>query len=127
MSDDAPDDDAPKAPDREAVDAASPEGVAAQRKSRKRKDNRSNVFWKSVLADETGRAEIWQLLNDGGAFTTPFQVGPNGFPQPEATWCRAGVRDFVLGLYQRLLAIDLEGVRLMLIEHDNRFKVLSES
>lgn len=111
----------------DVADAATEEGLRTQRKKRKRKDDRSKEFWRSILADEVGRAEVWELLRSGGAFETPFAIGPNGFPQPEATWCRAGVRDFVLGLYQRLLAIDLEGTRLMLIEHDNQFKVLSES
>lgn len=112
----------PAAPLLEIVDAATPEGLRTQSKRRKRTDDRVGDFWKSVLLDEVGRAEVWKFLIDGGAFTPPFAVGPTGFPQPEATWFKAGQQAFVLGFYHRLMSIDIDGVKLMLGEHDSRFK-----
>lgn len=114
----------PVKPDpRDVVDAGSPEGQDKARRNRKRRARREAEFVRSMLADPAGREFFWGLLAvDGGAFQAPFQCGPNGFPQPEATWFRAGQQAFSLGLYHRLLRIDPEGVLLMLRENDGQFK-----
>lgn len=106
----------------DVVDAGSRRGVRAQRKKRKRVEDRAGDFWRQCLGSEIGRAEIWTLLTSGGAFTAPFQVGPSGFPQREATWFRAGQQALCLGLYQRLMLYDFDAVRLMLQENDPLFK-----
>lgn len=108
--------------ERDIVDAGSAKGVAKARKEAERKEARRRDFWKGVLSDPVGRAEIWSFLQEGGAFAAPFAVGPNGFPQPEATWWKAGQAGLVLGLYHRLMSIDFDGVKLMLTENDPRFK-----
>lgn len=117
MSDEA----APQLDDRLVVDAGSPEGVARARKNRKREEDRGADFWRAVLSDPVGRAEVWQLLQEGGLFATPFAVGPNGFPQPEATWFTAGKKALVESLFLRLMGVDIDGVKLMLTDAGHPF------
>ena len=111
---------------RDVVDAGSEEGQRKTARELRRRKRREGEFFKAVLADPVGRDFLWNLLSEGGAFQTPFQCGPNGFPQPDATWFRAGQQSLVLGLYHRFMAADLDGVRLMLSEHDDRFKKVSK-
>lgn len=120
MTDGQDDDD--HLPETDAIDSGSPEGVAAQTKKRSRAADKVAEFWKGVLSTEIGRAEIWRILADGGVFTSPFQVGPNGFPQPDATWFKAGQQALVFAEYHRLLLHDRVGVMLMLDENDPAFK-----
>lgn len=127
MTDERPDQHKPTdtADNDQIVDAGSLDGVRKQSKRRKRQESRVADFWKASLSDEVGRSQIWDLLTEGGAFQPPFAVGPTGFPQPEASWFKAGQQALVLGLYHRLLAYDFDGVKLMLSEHDPRFKALA--
>lgn len=78
----------------------------------------SAAFWRGVLADKTGRAEIWGLLQSAGTFNHHFACGPNGFPQAEATWLHLGEKSFGQRLWQMLLRVDLDGVHEMHTEHD---------
>lgn len=102
--------------------AVDPKAPARRRLSQRKELQLANEFWRSVLADETGRRELWRLISDDGhAFEERFACGPNGFPQPEATWFNAGEQAFAMRLYQRLLALDPVHVRQMHLEHDSRF------
>lgn len=80
-------------------------------------------FWKSILANAIGRQEIWSYLARCGIHQTTFAVGPNGFPQPESTWFKAGEKSAAESLFIRLSILDREGVRLMQDEHDPRYRV----
>lgn len=101
----------------------------AQRRQRKRVDNETELaskFWCDVFSHPVGRREMWRMLttaqSDGNPFTPPFACGPNGFPQPDATWFRAG--QYALGqhFYQTWMQqAGVEAVKLMLDEHDPRF------
>ncbi len=73
-------------------------------------------FWQAVFSTETGRREMMGLLVEAHAFEHPFAVGPNGFPQPEATWARYGVTAFGISLYQKWLRANPEMVNLMYLE-----------
>lgn len=99
-------------------------GAGVRRQKEKLKDQAALVreFWSAVLRDPIGRAEVWRILQSGGLFAPPFACGPNGFPQPEATWFKAGQHGLVQAEYHRLMRIDFEGVRLMLSEHDPAWK-----
>ncbi len=77
-------------------------------------------WWRKGLSSETGRAEIWSLISEF-FLAQPFAVGPNGFPQPEATWFQTGQREKAFILYHKLLAIDRDGVMRMLDEHHPTF------
>lgn len=114
-------------------DEAEPEATldlgdaAANRRIRdrvRREAKERAAFWRAVLADKTGRREVWNLIAGaqwGHAFNTSFACGPNGFPQPEATWFAAGAQDLALRLYHDLLLIAPDGTLAMHREHDGRF------
>ena len=97
-----------------AVDA---EAVNKSRKKANLRRKLSERFWRQVLSDPIGRAEVWGLLKEAGTFERPFACGPNGFPQPEATWFMAGRKEFGQNLYHKLLVHDRDGVNRMLDEH----------
>lgn len=108
--------------ERDVVDASSPEGVRKAGKEAKRKKERGRDFWKAVLSDTVGRAEIWRLLTEAHTFEERFACGPGGFPQPEATWFHAGEQSFGMRFYQTLLLTDVDAVKLMHTEHDPRWE-----
>lgn len=104
-----------------ADDAASPQSL--KRKCRRKGDaeREAVTFWKSVFAQRVGRREMYALLADSGLFATPFAVGPNGFPQPEATWYKAGQHAFGQRLFFQWTKLDRAGVFAMLDECDPYF------
>ena len=75
------------------------------------------AFWKAVFNDPIGRAEIWRLLDDAGAFKRPFQIGPGGFPQPDATWFKAGQKQIGLEWFLQWLGMEPANVLLMMTEN----------
>lgn len=103
------------------VDAGTRKGVRQQKFNAKRLALQGEEFWRKVLADPVGRREVWGLLTAGHAFDTQFACGPNGFPQVEATWFKAGEQAFALRFYHTLCKIDHANVFLMHDEHDARF------
>ena len=78
-------------------------------------------FWQGVFGSPIGRAEMWAILQQAGTFDDRFGVGPNGFPQPEASWFHMGARSLGLRLLQSWSALARDGVFLMQDEHDPRF------
>jgi hypothetical protein len=105
----------------EIDNAGSVEGITKKRKRAKRASDKAEEFWKGVLSTETGRREMWNLVAGTHAFEDRFLCGPNGFPQPEATWYEAGKRDWGQGFFHMLVKYDRAGSFLMLDEHDPRF------
>ncbi len=78
-------------------------------------------FWRKTFASEVGRREMWGLLQAAGVMAERFGAGPNGFPDPYATFFRAGVQS-VSDHYLREWQIrDYAGVYLMLCEHHPRY------
>jgi hypothetical protein len=119
------DDDEFGQPDQPALpnlsDAADERAVARKREIAKlAKENEQN-FWRRSLADPVGRKAIWNLLQGLGTFENKYGVGPNGFPQPEATWAAYGQRDFGQRFYRTLLLADRDGVGRMHDECDPDF------
>lgn len=102
------------------VDAASLKTLRRQRDKRTIEEREGDAFWASVFASPVGRREMWRLLDDDcGLFhANAFACGPNGFPQPEATWFRAGAKDFARRLFDRWEVLDFQGVYMMRVEHD---------
>lgn len=93
----------------------------ARHQSRKRKDQKGD-FWKACLATPIGRQEIWELLTVRcHTFENRFACGPNGFPQPEATWFQAGEKNVGSEFYQDLLFMDRNGVMAMHEQCDPRY------
>lgn len=101
--------------------AASPRGIRRQIRRKETADEKSRRFWETMLADPVGRTEVWGLLEAAGWRAQAFEVTPTGFPSVEATWFKAGQREYGLWLYHKLSAIAPDGVRLMIEEHDPRF------
>lgn len=123
---DFPDDD-PDAPDRvddpafDTPNAADPVSMRRRRERRTKAEMDKIRFWQGVFNTTAGRLAMWEILESTGWRETPFAVGPNGFPQPEATWFQAGERAFGLRLYHSWLKLARGGVITMLDEHDPRF------
>lgn len=103
------------------VSAADPAGKRRQETRIKREVREAREFWQSVFASPVGRREMWGILQAGHAFEERFACGPNGFPQPEATWFHAGEQAFVQRLGMSWSVLDRAGYFLMLDEHDPRF------
>lgn len=101
--------------------AADPVEMRIAREKQEERLSAAEVFWRGVLADPVGRREVWQLLQAAHTFEERFACGPNGFPQPEATWFHAGEQSFGQRFYQKLQFVDREGVWLMQDEHDPRY------
>jgi hypothetical protein len=101
--------------------------AADERSLRKRKvglkiqEREAERFWAGVFNDPVGRREMWRLLQSAHPFEERFACGPNGFPQPEATWFHAGEQSLGLRLYQTWLCKFPDLVMLMHAEHDPRF------
>lgn len=86
--------------------------------SAKRAEAGSAAFWAGVFDSETGRREMWDILAVSGAFRERFvTAGPQGFPQPEATWCNAGEQRLGFRLYLSWLRRCPDGVHKMLMEN----------
>lgn len=123
ISDEAEADIDPPAAGSEQPNAADESALAEQRVRKASYAKQRETFWRNLLADPVGRAEIWNFIGvEAHAFETKFACGPNGFPQGEATWFAHGEQMLGQRLYQTLLTLDFEGTFLMLSEHDPRFK-----
>jgi hypothetical protein len=122
---DAPDDDAePEDRPAETVNLSDPKSVRRARDKQKREQQETDSFWRAVFADKIGRRVMWGLIrNDCHGFSPPFACGPNGFPQPEATWFQAGQYSLGQRLYQRWMKAVPEGLKLMHAENDPAFIV----
>ena len=101
-----------------AADATQTKKRRLTQKMREREDNE---WWLAALRSEVGRRCLWSLLSDAHAFEERFACGPNGFPQPEATWFQAGEQNFGLKFYHRLLMRDPLAVSALHRENDPRF------
>lgn len=97
-------------------------------KTQKEKETQAKIdeenalnFWRAVLTNPTGRREIWNILqNDTKAFEDRFGCGPNGFPNPEASWFHAGEKAVGMRFYIKLMSIDPQSIVLMHSENDHR-------
>jgi hypothetical protein len=105
----------------ENFDAGNPDHVRKRETAQQIKDRESDRFWKSVFSDPVGRREMWLFLEAAKPFEERFACGPNGFPQPEATWFNAGQQSLGLRIYQTWLNKFPELVMQMQRENDPRF------
>lgn len=119
-----PDDD-DEQPDatRPTVDAADPSRQRDQRRQADLEREQAKLFWTRVLNDPVGQREIWRLLVAAHTFEERFATGPNGFPQPEATWFYAGEQSFGLRFYHMLCRQDRAAVLAMHDLFDSKFAV----
>lgn len=124
MIDERPDDDdelEPLPTEQPSVDAASVRALRKRETKRQIAERESVTFWRAVFGSDIGRREMWGLLQATHAFETVFACGPNGFPQSEATWFKAGEQSVGQRLHQSWFKVAREGVMLMHDEYDPRF------
>lgn len=109
------------------IDADIDNEVERQRTARKqskidREQDEDDRHWKQQLASKIGRRAIYRMFAQAKLWETPFAVGPNGFPQPDATWFQAGQRELVRGIHNKLQILDHASVYLMMCENHPDFK-----
>jgi len=106
----------------ETVNLTDPKSVRRARDRNRREEQEEASFWRAVFNDKIGRRVMWNLLaQDCGGFSPPFACGPNGFPQPDATWFAAGKYAVGQILYQRWMRLSREGLAAMMDEHNPSF------
>lgn len=127
-----PDEDDPFAPEIEEGDPTEPEpgtpDSAADKTRIKKQARRAELdereaedFWAYVFTAPVGRREMWKLLTQAGITEPRFGAGPNGFPDPHASFFRAGVKSVSDHFLDQWTIRNPDGVRLMRIEHDPRW------
>ena len=99
------------------VNAAEPASLRKARARASLRKEEASDFWRRALGSEVGRRELWGVLASAHAFDERFACGPNGFPQPEATWFEAGQQALGFRLYLSWLRLAPEGVGLMMAEN----------
>ena len=106
-----------------AANVAEPQKIAERNKRLRRptEEQKRLEFWKGVFADPIGRSEMWAILASGHAFEERFATGPNGMPQPEASWCYAGEQRLAFRLYLSWMKLCPDGVQRMIAEHHAAF------
>jgi len=116
------DDDVPDTVDDEPVaSAVDPKQFTERKKRIDVEAEQVRLFWSRTLRDPVGARVIWSMLTDLHAFEERFACGPNGFPQPEATWFEAGKQAFGLALYHKLAQCDREALFALHDLYDPRF------
>ena len=103
-------------------DAGDPAAVKRAKHKADIQEREAKRFWEYVFSLEVGRREMFKVLRDAKAFETEFACGPNGFPQPEATWFKAGQADWGKRMRDTWLVNHLDAFALMLRENDPRFQ-----
>lgn len=100
--------------------AADPVDQKRQRRKVQRLTDQSREFWRGVLSTPEGRQEIWSLLSAAHTFEERFTTSM-GLPNAQYTWFEAGQQAFGLRLYQTLLLADLDHVKQMHEDFDQRY------
>lgn len=113
--------DLPEHDDPPQFDAGDPKAVGDRATAIKLRERESERFWDAVFASAVGRREMWGILQACHAFEDTFACGPNGFPQPEATWFKAGEAAIGRRMYQTWLVRHTESVAAMHRENDPQF------
>ena len=117
-----PDDELDEGPAAQPTVAAS--GRLSKREIAKRQrleDAQATAFWHGVMANEVGRREMWKIIASCHIFAPRFGCGPNGFPQPEASFFEAGRQDVGRSIREMLLFREPGLTIDMHREHDPRY------
>jgi hypothetical protein len=120
--DDDPNDDGTAPTEQPTSDATKATTAHKQRVKALSEWEKARDFWSRSLRDRVGGPIIFDLLRSLGVFEdSKFACGPNGFPQPEATWHAMGQRDFGIRLYHTLVKHDREAIFALHDQLDHRF------
>lgn len=93
----------------------------AEAAKRRWKQGEVKRFWQRILADPVGRAEVWRLLDEMGAFRTDFRFSPGGQTDERATWFAHGRSTYGFEFYQQLMVVAPEAIMEMHRQCDPRF------
>lgn len=104
------------------TDVATPKGLGKQQREQYLRDRERRDFWQQVFDSAIGRREMWTILAEAHPFEVRFGVGPNGFPNEQASFMHLGEQQLGLRLYLTWQGAAPDGVRLMLEENDQRFQ-----
>lgn len=66
--------------------------MAKQEQKARHRSKQIEKFWTTVLTMPGAQDALWDFLAWAGTFEDRFACGPNGFPQPDASWHNAGKR-----------------------------------
>lgn len=102
-------------------DAASPSAIKEKGRRLSREQREALDFWRGIFSTPIGRREMWKLLTEAHTFEERFACGPNGFPQPEATWFQAGEQALGQRMYRSWARDHRVEVLLMHDENDKSF------
>jgi hypothetical protein len=108
-------------PTQPTVDVADNAVRALKIDTLKRQRLEDQAAWLTMLSTVPGRRVLWNFLQQCGTFTDQFVCGPNGFPQPDATFFKAGAASVGKALYKTLARVDRVLVFQMHDEHDPDF------
>lgn len=118
------DDNLPTEPDDrlpEPDDVGDRRRVERKRAKADREREEEDGFWRSCLATAVGRRALFRQFQQEGLWEQPFACGPNGFPQPDATWFKAGRQSLIRDLHTRLQHLDHGAIYDMLCENHPGF------
>ncbi len=101
-----------------APNAADPQHHRRIRDTAKREAAESAAFWTAVFDSETGRREMWKLLDLTGFFVDKYAAStPTGFPDALATYAITGEQRLGKRMFLAWMRGCPEGVLKMLSEH----------
>lgn len=103
------------------VDAGTPEGVAKQRRTIKKKKFKANEILLDLLEKPEGRDFLWSILSRGKPFQAVFGVAADGSKENNITFFNQGKKHLCEGLFAEWLQIAPDKVLLLMKEHDPRF------
>lgn len=104
----------------ETYNAAEPAEVKKQVKRQAQRRRDSAEIWQSILATKEGRAELWKVLVESGAFAINAGTSRNGSYDPVLTGYLHGQKDLGQYLFHMWLGYDREGALQMLLEHQDK-------
>ena len=102
--------------------AINPTDMRRRRVAAKERVNAILKFWIAALGTQGGRAALWEFLEAAHIRESRFACGPNGFPQPDATWFELGQKSMGEWLQHKLMTADYDGYGRMLREHHPDFQ-----
>lgn len=108
-------------PTDETASAVDPQANTRRKQRKKLAEDNAGDFWRRVMADPTGRAEMFKLMQSCGLFQNRHAVTPTGFPNPDETWFYLGQKSIGEILRETLELADRVSVFKMFDENHPRF------
>lgn len=101
----------------EAYEPDAAEKRAAAEKEAAQKALARKNFLTALMSRPEARAWLWEILDEFDTFRPRFGITPAGFPDPQGSWYRAGMRDAGWWLWTQLDDADPDLASMMRREH----------